>query len=331
MLNLVTGATGFIGSHLVEALIARGESVRALVRPTSQKAFLRELGVEIRIGNLWDNAALAAAAQGAQRVYHCAALVSDWGLEADFRQTNVNGVRNVLAAAKRANVSKFIFLSTSDVYGFPGRPVDESEPLSPRGFPYADTKIEGERLVWNHRRRLDFPACILRPATVYGPRSGLMAERMVTALRARRMPLIDGGEHVAGLTYVGNLVDAMLLAADDPDSVGEAYNVSDGSDVTWGEYIRNLATLAEVPPPTRDLSHNRAFALATIWEQFYRLMGRTERPPLTRMMVELMGTDQRFPIDKARDQLGYSPRVSFMEGLQHTERWLRREGLLEWT
>lgn len=329
MLNLVTGATGLIGSHLVEALVVRGENVRVLVRPTSRIHRLRELGVGIRVGNLMDNATLMAAAKGADRIFHCAALVSDWGVMQQFEQTNVHGVRNILAAATRAHVSKFVFLSTSDIYGFPGRPVDESEHPSPRGFPYSDSKIQGETLVWNHYRRVRLPMCVIRPATVYGPRAQLLVVRAVEALRRRRMMIIDRGRHIAGLAYVGNLVDALILAADSEASTGQAYNISDGSKVTWKEYIDALADLVELPHPARNYSRGLAYALATAWESYYHMVGRTQRPPMTRMMVELMGTDQDFPIDKARKEIGYRPRVSFEEGMRHTGDWLRQEGFLE--
>ena len=328
MLNLVTGATGLIGGNLVEALVVRGEGVRALVRPTSRTQRLVELGVEVRIGSLRDNATLAATAQGVDRIFHCAAVVRDWGTVPDFEEANVHGVRNMLAAATRAKVSKFVFLSTSDVYGFPGQAVDETERPSPRGFPYSDTKVEAESLVWNHYRRVKLPVTVLRPATVYGPGAQLMVNTLVTGLQKRQITLIDEGEHIAGLTYVGNLVDALLLVADSEQSIGQAYNVSDGAKVTWAAYLNALADLAGVPRPSKSQPHWRAFALASLWESYYRLMGRNERPPITRLMVEWMGTDQDFAIDKIQRDLGYRPRVAFDEGIRYTGDWLRQQGLI---
>jgi nucleoside-diphosphate-sugar epimerase len=327
MLNLVTGATGMIGSHLVEALLARGEGVRALVRPTSQAARLRELGIELRIGALTDNATLMAAAQGVDRIYHCAALVQDYGPPEAFEQANVIGVRNILAAATRARVSRFVFLSTTDIYGFPGRPTIESERPSPRGIAYTDSKIEGERLVWNHHRSVGLPVVVLRPATVYGPGSRLLVSGFVDLLRHRQLPYIDDGQHIAGLTYVANLVDLMLLAADSEQAVGQAYNASDPGGVTWAAYIERLAALAELPPPRKSYPYRRAFNLATLWEGWYNLRGRTDRPPLTRLMVELMGTDQVYPIAKAQEQLGYTPRVTFEQGMRAVHDWMKRNGL----
>jgi len=328
MLSLVTGATGAVGSHLVDALVLRGEGVRALVPPSKSTERLRALGVDARVGSLADSAALMSMAKGVDRVFHCAELTSDWGPAEDFRQANVHAVRRVLAAATRAK-ARFVMLSTTDVYGFPGRPVVESERPSPRGFPYPDTKIEGESLVWNHYRQVGLPVCVIRPASVYGPRCQALVVAVIEALRKRSMITIDGGNHIAGLTYVGNLVDALLLAADNEASTGQAYNITDDSQVTWQEYLAALADLAELPRPTRNYSHPMATLLASLWEAYYRLLGRTQRPPLTRMMVERMGTDQRFPIDKARSQLGYRPLVSFEEGIGHTRDWLRQAGMLD--
>lgn len=329
MLNLVTGATGLVGGHLVEALVLRGEEVRAFVRPTSQTERLRALGVDIRIGQLADNASLMAAAQGVDRAFHCAAMVGDWGLPEDFQQANVGGTRSVLAAATRAQVSRLVFLSSTDVYGFPGVPVDETERPSPRGFPFPDSKIEAESLVWNHRRRVGLPTCIVRPGTVYGPGSRFLLESLVDPLRRRQLLLIDDGQHAAGLTYVGNLVDAMILAADREESVGQAYNITDGTQVTWRAFIDALADLLQLPRPTRSRSRRLAYALASAWEHYYRIAGRPQRPPLTRYLVELMGTDQECRIDKAVDQLGYRPRVSFSEGMRHVGDWLLQQGHLD--
>ena len=327
MLNLVTGATGLIGSHLVESLLARGEQVRALVRPTSQAARLRELGVELRIGALNDNAAVMAATQGVDRVYHCAGLVQDYGPPQAFEQANVSGVRNMLAAATRAQVARFVYLSTSDIYGFPGRPAVESERPSPRGIAYTDSKIEGERLVLNHRRSVGLPTIILRPATVYGPGSRLLVAGFVELLRRRQLPWIDEGQHIAGLTYVGNLVDLMLLCADSAAAVGQIYNASDENSITWADYIGRLSDYAELPRPHKNYPYRRAFAIAGLWEGWYNLRGRTDRPPLTRLMVELLGTDQLFPIAKARSELGYAPRVSFDQGMRAVHDWMKRRGL----
>ena len=160
--NLVTGASGFLGSHLAEALVARGESVRALVRPTSSTAHLQSLGVELAYGDLTDEQSLRTALRGIERVYHCAALVADWGASwAAFRAANVTGLRSLLEAATAVGVRRFIHVSTSDVYGYPDSPNDETAPYRLRGWPYGDTKIAGEQLVWAYYREHGLPIKIV--------------------------------------------------------------------------------------------------------------------------------------------------------------------------
>ncbi|UCD78692.1 MAG: NAD-dependent epimerase/dehydratase family protein [Desulfobacterales bacterium] len=150
---LVSGGSGFWGSHLVEALVRRGEKVRVLVRPTSKTDHLAKLGVELCPGDLGDIQSLRKAAQDIHKVYHCAALAADWGRWQDFEKTNVVGTRNFLQAALEGGINKFIHISTTDVYGYPDSPVDETAPFRFRGWPYGDTKIKAEQPVWEYHRQ----------------------------------------------------------------------------------------------------------------------------------------------------------------------------------
>lgn len=330
MRNLVIGAPGFVAMALIEALLARGEGVRAIVGPGQPARSLAEAGVEVRVLALTDNAGLVAALQGVERVYYADWSFRDWGVEDLSEQTTIRGLRNLLAAATRNQVARLIYLSSTDVYGFPERPVDESEQLAPPGLPHADAKARAELLVWEQARRVQLPVTVLRPTTLYGPGGREFGLDLIERLRQRRMILVEEGARVAGLTYVGNLVDAMLLAADSRQAEGEAYNINDDSDTTWGAYLQALAALAEVPPPRKSYTRSKALLLAWGWEMLYQLLGRTERPPLTRLMVEVMTVDQRYPIAKARRDLGYRPRVSLAQGLRAMGEWLRQEGLVDW-
>ncbi len=328
MKNLVTGATGLVGTHLVQALLLRGESVRAYARPSSDVASLRQRGVDVHIGHLTDQASIVSAADGVDRIFHCAELARDWGPPIAFQQANVDGVRSVLGAATRVG-AKFIFLSTTHVYGFPGTPADESVAPSPRGLGYCDSKIEAEALVRARHRAVRLRTVIIRRGTVYGPHATRTVLSIVDALRERSLTLYDGGKHIAGLTYVGNLVDAMILAGDSEDAAGRIYNITDGSDVTWRQYIHALADGLQLARPSKSQPRWIAYLLATFWENYYRLTGRNDRPPMTTMNVEVMGTDQIYPIERAKRELGYAPRVGIEEGVDRTIEWLRQEGLAE--
>lgn len=324
--DLVTGGSGFLGSHLAEALVAQGDNVRALVRPPSKTAHLESLGVELACGDLNDVGFLRTATQGIDRVYHCAALAADWGARETFHTTNVTGVRNLLEAALEAGVSRFIHVSTTDVYGHPDYPADETAPYRRRGWPYGDTKIEGERLVWAYSRERDLPVTVVRPVSIYGPRSISFVLDIVELLKAGSMVHIGTGRKPAGLAYVTNVVDLLLLAADGERSVGQAYNACDGSDVTWRQYVDRLAEIVGVSSPRVVIPYRVAYLAGWTMEKIYGALRIEARPLLTRMAAELFGTHQGFPIDKARRELGYKPRVDFDEGMRQVEAWLRQIG-----
>ena len=322
--TLVTGGTGFLGGHLVEALVARGERVRALVRSTSHTAHLASLGVDLVHGDLSDPTALRAALEGVEHIYHCAALVADWGGGwTAFRAANVTGLGNLLEAATVAGVHRFIHISTSDVYGYPNRSVDESAPHRLRGWPYGDTKIEGERLVWAYYSERGLPVTVVRPVTIYEPRSVPFVLEILDLLKRGSMAYIGDGRNRAGLAYVTNIVDLVLLAADSDQALGQAYTASDGSEITWRQYVGRLAEIAKIPAPRTAIPYQPAYLAGWAMEKVYGALHIQSRPYLTRMVVEMMGTDQGFSIEKARRELGYEPRVSFDEGMRRVEAWLQ--------
>ncbi len=326
MRNLLTGGSGFLGSHVAEALVARGENVRALVRPTRDVALLRSLGVELVCGDLTEIESLRAAARDIERIYHCAACVNDWGTWDTFRAANVTGLRNLLEAAVKAAVDKFILVSSTDVYGYPDYAADETAPYRLRGWPYGDTKVEAEQLVWTYYRQHGLPTTVVRPATIYGPRSPTLVLQIVELLREGRMVHIGRGNKPAGLAYVSNVVDVLLRAADAESSVGQAYNASDGSDVTWRQYMDRLAQIVGVRSPRVVIPYRLASLTGWAMEKTYGALRMERRPLLTRMAVELLGTSQAFSINKARRELGYEPQVDFDEGMRRVGLWLRQTG-----
>jgi oxidoreductase len=328
MRNLVTGASGFLGSHLVEGLLARDEDVAALVRASSDRGHLERLGVEIVEGDIRDRESLPACLAGVDRVFHCAALVSDWGAWDEFRDANVAGVRNLLEAAEKVDLGLFVHISSTDVYGHPDRAVDESAPFRRRGFPYGDTKIEGEEVLWRFVRERGLRAAVVRPASLYGPRSQTFVVDPLELLRDRRLPLFGPAGRAAGLAEVTNAVDAILLIASSERSLGRAFNVTDGSRVSWQTYFQRLAQAAGFPPPRLRVPRPLAYAAAWATEHAYRALRLRARPPLTRLMVELLATEQGFSNARLAAELGYRPRVDFDEGMRRVEGWLRMEGLI---
>jgi ornithine--oxo-acid transaminase len=329
---LITGATGFIGGRLARRLAGEGRPVRCLVREHSDTSSLEELEVELAVGDLTSGRSLSRAVNGCEFVFHCGALVSDWATTQEITRTNVNGTRNLLEASAGASVRRFVHFSTTDVYGHPGiGAVDES--YAPGRFSnwYAQTKLGAEREVLRVESESGLDAVILRPATVYGPGSSEVVGGIARAIRDRSMLLIDGGRSVAGLCFVENLLDAALLALEHDAAPGQAFNVSDGLGVTWREFTDGLAEGLGLSSVRWSVPYWVANGVGTSLEHGYRFLrrttGMTMRPLLSRQAVQVLGRDQSFSAAKARELLGWEPRVDYADGLEATLTWLRTEYL----
>jgi ornithine--oxo-acid transaminase len=329
---LVTGASGFIGGRLVARLVQEGYQVRCLVRLTSDTSALDRLGVQIAAGDLTDRGSLRRAAAGCSHVVHCGAMVSDWATTEEITAINVVGTRNLLAAARAASATRLVHFSSTDVYGHPGsQEVDEE--LVPSGFAnwYSETKWTAEADVRRAHDSGDLETVILRPATVYGPGSKTVVGEMAQAIRRRNMLLIDRGRTIAGLVYVDNLIDLALLALRHGAAPGHAFNASDGLDVTWKQFTDDLAAGLDSPPVRWSAPYWAADAVGTTLEVGYRSLRKVTRlktpPLLSRQAVHVLGRDQAFSNRKARELLGWQPRIGYDEGLRATLDWLRREHL----
>jgi polyketide synthase len=331
---LITGASGFIGGHLAARLVADGYAVRCLARASSDTAKLAALGVEIVRGELGDADSLARAADGCGRVVHCAALVSDWAPVREIVRVNVDGTRLLLAAAAHAGVERFVHVSSTDVYGHPGGDaVDETFAASGFANWYAETKLRAEAEVRRAHDALALETVIVRPATVYGPGSREVVGEIARAIGNRSMLLVDRGRAVAGLCYVENLVDALVLALTHAAAAGESFNVSDGVEVSWRRFTDDLAAGLGCAGPRLTLPYGVASAIGTALERGYRLLHAATglRTPalLSRQAVQVLGRDQRFAAAKARARLGWEPRVDYAAGLAATLEWLTGEYLVD--
>jgi nucleoside-diphosphate-sugar epimerase len=331
-LCLITGASGFIGGRLAERMARDGYAVRCLARASSDTTALELLDIEIAVGDLTDASSLARAVDECSHVIHCGALVSDWATENEIKKINVEGTRLLLEAAADAGVRRFIHLSTTDVYGYPGgRAVIESYRATRFRNWYAQTKLEAEAEVRLAERERAIEAVILRPATVYGPGSVEVVGEIARAIRSRNMLLIDRGRAIAGLCYVNNLIDAALLALHSGGAAGQAFNISDGLDVTWRQFTDDLAAGLSSPPVRWSMPYPLALAIGFSIEHGYRLVrratGLTAPALLSRQAVHVLGCDQDFSNRKARETLRWEPRVGYRDGFEATLAWLKDEYL----
>ena len=322
MTCLVTGAGGFLGGHLARSLAGVGERVRILVRPQSRLDHLAGLDLEPVPGDLADPASLRRAAAGVGHIYHCAAHSSDWGTWEAFRQANVIGVANLLAAAQGVpGLARLVHVSTTDVYGYPRRACTEDTPPRDRGLPYNRTKLQGEALVLA-AGRAGLPVTVLRPANLYGPGSKDFVLEITRLLRRGEMVLPGGGHTRAGLLYVADAVAGLIAAAHSPRTLGEVYNLSGTDDLTWVDYVTALAQALDLPPPRLAPPCALALGAGYLAESLYRALRLRRRPLLTRHAVYLLCRDQGYPAARAQAHFGFAPTTSLAEGIARSAAWV---------
>jgi len=332
-MNLITGATGLLGSHICEQLAGRGESVRALVRKTSDTRFLESLGVELAVGDITDPASLPAAMKGVETVYHAAARVGDWGPWREFVAISIDGTANMLAAAREAGVKRFLHVSSISAYGHPdgeGMVLDESAPLGVKLHKwsyYSRAKVEAEKLVWAVGEADDLPVTVCRPSWMYGPRDRASMPRIIRAIAAGKGKLIGKGSNRLNLTYAGNEAEGCILAATCPEAVGEAYNLSSDGELTQREYFNKVAAAIGAEPVKKKVPYKVAYHAAFWMEFFGHLFGRKSPPLVTRYAVWLMGRKCFFSPEKARRQLGWKATVGYDEGIERAVAYCKDRGL----
>lgn len=325
-MNLVTGATGLLGSHIAEQLVRRGQKVRALVRANADTSFIDDLGVEKIIGDLANREALELACQGVRVVYHSAAKVGDWGPWEEFQKVTIDGTRNLLEAAERADVQRFLHISSISAYGYvdgDGVVLDETAPLGQdlyRWSYYSKAKVMAEELVWRSHKEGRLSATVIRPSWLYGPRDRASIGRLVDAIGRGRAKLIGDGENRLSLAYAGNVAEASILAANSDAGRGEAYNCNSDGQITQREYFDAIANVLEVPAVRKCVPYGVAKTVGFLMEIFGRATGRKDPPMVSRYAVWLIGRKIMFSTDKIR-RLGWSPSVDYETGIPMTVRW----------
>jgi len=326
-MNLVTGATGLLGSHIVEELIRRKLPVRVVVRPGSDASWLAAQDVEIVTGDVTDRGSLERACAGVMCVFHSAAKVGDWGPWAEFQRVTIDGTQNLIDAAEAAGVRRFVHVSSISVYGHvdgDGLVLDETAPLGVnlyRWSYYSRAKVAAEHLVWQAHHQGRIRATVIRPSWLYGPRDRATIGRLVRAIREGKARLIGDGQNRLNVTYAGNVAEAAVLASMSDRAIGEAYNCSNDGVLTQAQYLNMIAEALGAPPVTKQVPYRLAHAAALGLECVGHLLRLRNPPMVTRYAVWLMGRRCFFDTTKVREHLNWRPRVSYEEGIPLTVRW----------
>jgi nucleoside-diphosphate-sugar epimerase len=327
---LVTGATGFLGAALAIRLHQLGYGVTGLGRDLYRGRALAAAGPRFVSCDLEDYGAVAAAAAGHDLVFHCAALSSPWGSYDQFHRANVVATQHVVAAARELGAARLIHVSTPSIYVDQRDRFDirEDEPLPATSINhYAATKRLAEAIVDEASAR-GLATVTLRPQGIFGPGDRTIFPRLIRVARRGRIPVIGDGTNIVDVTYVDNVVDALVAAIDSPPAtLGRKYNITNGEPVRNYELIERMLTAVGVPFRGVPVPFAFAYHAAHLLELIYaRPSLRAFEPPLTRYSVTVLGKSRTLDIGAARQELGYRPRVGLDEGLQRFARWWKEEG-----
>lgn len=320
MRALVTGGTGFIGSHLVDELLQQGYEVRVLRRPTSRTTYLEGKNLTIAVGDLSDTKSLVKACQNIDVVFHVAAIPRDWGSRKEFFEVNLYGTKNLLDACVEQSVPRFLFMSSAAVYGFPNttKPITEDYPKKPTPK-YGEAKHRAELLLWEYAVNHDIMASAIRSPVVTGPRDSLIAPFLITALKQQRLFYIGTGDQRISVSDGRDVARCLRLASETATASGQAYNVK-SFDCTPKILIETLAETLQVAAPTMHRSYLGTYLLAGVIEGIWAVR-RKKNPPLTRQKVKVLGHTRVIDIQKAEQELGYTPNYTYEATLKDTVAW----------
>lgn len=310
---LVTGAAGFIGNSLVKRLVEEGYEVTGLIHKQKPENFVEK--AKYINGDVTQLYSIRPLVKDIDFVFHCAAMVRDYGPKNIFYKVNFEGTKNLVQSCEKFGIKKFVFLShinyTQD---------------KKSGY-YSETKALAEQYLLEKHKKNQFPVVIIRPGNVYGPGATTWILRPLKAIQKKRISLIDNGNGIFLHTYIDNLLDALIAALHEPKAIGERIDVTDGDNsTTWGEYLNCLAELSGKPQIKKNMSKRTALFIGKIM-LFLNKVFRVE-PWVTPMAVNVFTNQKEVSIEKAKSLLNYEPQVDFDEGMKQVENWLREKNLI---
>ncbi|CAG1016688.1 sterol-4alpha-carboxylate 3-dehydrogenase (decarboxylating) [Anaerolineales bacterium] len=323
MRAVVTGATGFLGGALTRRLHSIGWYVTALGRNPLRLNELDDAGIRPLRLDITRKGELTDAFKEQEIVFHCAALPSPWGNYEKFYQANVIGTRNVVQACLENNVKRLVYVSTPSIYfDYNSRlDVKEADPLPEPISAYAATKLLAEEEVDKGFGK-GLAVVSIRPRALFGEGDTVIFPRLLSRLKSGRLPILGDGENIVDLTYIQNVVDALLLCAESPsNTLGRKYNISNGEPVKIWELVNHICDELNLPRPKRKVSYRTANAAAAAIEFVYSLIPYSPEPPLTRLTVSMLAHSTTLDISAAKAELGYRPKVSVEEGVERFLKW----------
>jgi len=328
---LVTGASGFLGGHLVEEMSSRNYNVIGMVRETSDTSFLRSLGVELRVGDLTVPESLSRVAEKIDIVIHLAAYYTFFGKKEMYKKVTVEGTRHLLEASLKNGVKRFIYCSSTEAIGPVEKPpAKEDSPPNP-SYEYGRSKLEAEKIVREYGEK-GMEYTILRPSGIYGPRNvNDVSYWFMTAFAKNAFPtriMVGDGRNLIQFAHVKDVVQGFLLVLEKPEiSRNQTYFISEDKAYTYLEVYKILSELCNRAPPRIHVPPILAKSLVAPVELFNRLRGKIDFTWKTSTVNDLT-SNRAYSVSKAMKELGFKPKYDLKTGLKETIEWYRENGYI---
>jgi nucleoside-diphosphate-sugar epimerase len=324
---LVTGGGGFMGMALIKRLIREGHKVTSFSR--REYPLHWALGISSIQADLRNYEEVEKACKNRDVVFHLAAKVGIWGDYDNYYSVNVEGTRNLIEACRKQKVGRLVFTSSSSVI-FDGSDldgIDESYPYPEKfGSPYSATKALSEQLIIEANSP-ELKTISLRPHLVWGPYDAHLIPGILKRASSGNLRRIGKHEHFIDTTYIDNMVDALLLAAQalesKPEAAGKNFFITNGEPARVWDFVNSIIQIAGHEPVQRKIPEKLAFFAAGSSEFFHKTFNMKSEPFMTRFALKELCTNHWFDISNARDVLGYNPSVSYAEGFKNLKDYLR--------
>ena len=318
MKTLITGATGFIGKHLVRTLVEQGRDVRCLVRKTSDRQYLEKLGVELFYGDLLNKNSIKGIVKGVDIVHHLAGEVYS-PRSGNYFKINVEGTKNLLEVCLPENIEKFIFLSSIQAVGpnkNQGILLNEKSPCIPI-TPYGKSKLKAEQFLREFCANDSSPVIIIRAPLVYGPgAANCRSAILFQTIRNGRFMFVGRRNHMLSTCYIDNLIQGMLLLEKNKKSVGKIYFIADQKPFTVEHIVRTIAEAIGVPQPKIQIPIWTAYLIAAVLFLPNKIFHFSRI--LTWNTIREVTHDWACDISLIKKEEGYEPRIDFAKGIRKT-------------
>lgn len=326
MKYLVTGATGFTGGTLLKKLLKDGHEVRVLIRNPEKKEYFINQGAEVATGDLREPDNVFSAVKGVDGIFHIAAAFRAAGLpDQTYWDINVTGTQNIMEAALKTGVRRVIHCSTIGVHGHVKEPPANEESAFNPGDIYQETKLAGEQCALLYFRKHALPVTVIRPAGIYGP-GDLRFLKLFSTIKSGRFIMLGSGEIYFHPVFIDDLVNGFQLAMEKDSAPGQIFIIAGPGYITLNKLVNTIADTLEVSPPKLHIPVAPVKIAAKLCEALCKPFG--VEPPLYPRRVDFFTKCRAFDISKAKNILGYNPKISLREGIRRTAKWYIKENLL---